>query len=51
MKPRMELPYMYSNLNFSYNNEKESSDEDGEDDDLNGFIKFLLVGNLQKKQV
>ena len=40
----MELPYMYSNLSLKQS-EKESDDE-GEDDDLNGFVKFLLVGDL-----
>lgn len=40
----MELPYMYSNLLLKQS-EKESSDEE-EDDDLNGFVKFLLVGDL-----
>ena len=43
----MELQYMYSNL-FLKQSEKESSDEE-EDDDMNGFVKFLLVGDLQKK--
>ena len=38
---------MYSNLLLK-NGEKESSDEE-EEDDLNGFVKFLLVGDLQKK--
>lgn len=46
MKPRVELPYMYSNLNYNTINEKESSDEEGDDEDLQGFVKFLLVGNL-----
>ena len=40
----MELPYMYSNVSVKLSG-KESSDEE-DDDDLDGFSKFLLVGDL-----
>ena len=41
----MELPYMYSNVSVKLSG-KESSDEEDDDDDLDGFSKFLLVGDL-----
>lgn len=47
MRPRIEIPYLYSNLHLKQC-DKESSDEE-DPEDLNEFVKHLLVGELPKK--